>query len=63
MKRFLKSLLGAVVGGAATAAMDAVSTGVVDPKQLGKMAVIGGLVSVVAYLKKPPTDDARDLLK
>lgn len=57
MVKFLKSLGAAMLGGAIMAAADAVTAdkGEINSKHLKNSALVGALITVSAYLKKPPS--------
>jgi hypothetical protein len=55
MRAAWKAILAAAVGGAATAASDALMfDGTTHPKQLAVKAAIGATVAVAGYLKQSP---------
>lgn len=55
MRTAWKAIFAAALGGAATAASDAiVSDGATHPKQLAARASIGAVLAVAAYLKQSP---------
>jgi hypothetical protein len=54
LKLFLKSLAAAALAGAAGAVGQYSTGGTFNPKEMGKVALIGAIIGVVAYLKQSP---------